>query len=101
MFWYVHFDARAKNSLSQLSTLSTTSSMFITVANKILNSNVQLDVPKQPYTLAMIAFQSLVAAVVTAFLNRVCGIGEPGTACQLGLAAAITHSPYLYAFFVQ
>jgi hypothetical protein len=52
-------------------------SMFITIANKVLNSSVHVDIPKQPYTLAMIAFQSLVAAVVTAILNRIGGIGEP------------------------
>lgn len=79
-------------------------SMFITVANKILNSNVQLDVPKQPYTLAMIAFQSLVAAVVTAFLNRVCGIGEPVSfrlsTLQKWIPANIFFTSMLYTGFM-
>ena len=51
-------------------------SMLITLSNKILNANVEIDLPKQPYTLAIIAYQSLIAAVVTALLNRAVGIGD-------------------------
>lgn len=51
-------------------------SMLITLSNKMLNTNVGIDVPKQPYTLAVIAFQSLIAAVVTILLNRMAGIGD-------------------------